>query len=190
MTKTVLKPAMQHGEDAITLLTEDHKKVKKLFADFAKLAKGDGSDKAKAEVVRQICRELTIHAQVEEEIFYPAVRAAIKDNDLMDEADVEHAGAKNLIAQLEAMTPAHDHYDATVTVLGEIIDHHVGRRGKNVSQGKESQGRHRRSRCSIDPTQARVAGGERRSRAGQGQEGPSALSIANIASCFVSPPAS
>ena len=125
MTKTALKPVMQHGEDAITLLTEDHKKVKKLFADFAKLAKGDGSDKAKAEVVRQICMELTIHAQTEEEIFYPAVRAAIKDDDLMDEADVEHAGAKNLIAQLEAMTPEHDHYDATVTVLGESIDHHV-----------------------------------------------------------------
>ena len=126
MTKTALKPAMQHGEDAITLLTEDHKKVKKLFADFAKLAKGDGSDKAKAEVVRQICMELTIHAQAEEEIFYPAVRAAIKDNDLMDEADVEHTGAKSLIAQLvEAMAPAHEHYDATVTVLGEIIDHHV-----------------------------------------------------------------
>jgi len=125
MTKTALKPAMQHGEDSITLLTEDHKKVKKLFADFAKLAKGDGNDKAKAEVVRQICMELTIHAQAEEEIFYPAVRAVIKDNDLMDEADVEHAGAKSLIAQLEAMTPAHDHYDATVTVLGESIDHHV-----------------------------------------------------------------
>ncbi len=125
MTKTALKPTMQPGEDAITLLTEDHKKVKELFADFAKLAKGDGSDKAKAEVVQQICRELTIHAQVEEDIFYPAVRAAIKDDDLMDEADVEHAGAKNLIAQLEAMTPGQDHYDATVTVLGESIDHHV-----------------------------------------------------------------
>ena len=140
MKKTALKPAMQYGEEAITLLTEDHKKVKKLFADFAKLAKGDGSDKAKAEVVRQICRELTIHAQVEEEIFYPAVRAAIKDNDLMDEADVEHAGAKNLIAQLEAMTPAHDHYDATVTVLGEIIDHHVKEEeGKMFPKAKKAK---------------------------------------------------
>jgi len=125
MTKTTLKPSMQHEEDAITLLTEDHKKVKKLFADFAKLAKGDGSDKAKSEVVRQICMELTIHALAEEEIFYPAVRAAIKDNDLMDKADVEHAGGKSLIVQLKAMTPAHDHYDATVTVLGESFDHHV-----------------------------------------------------------------
>ena len=140
MTKTALKPAMQHGEDAITLLTEDHKKVKKLFADFAKLAKGDGSDKAKAEVVRQICMELTIHAQAEEEIFYPAVRAAIKDNDLMDEADIEHAGAKNFIAQLEAMAPAHDHYDATVTVLGEIIDHHVKEEeGKMFPKAKKAK---------------------------------------------------
>ncbi|WP_374089619.1 hemerythrin domain-containing protein [Methylomicrobium lacus] len=104
MTKTALKPAMQHGEDAIALLTEDHKKLNKLLADFAKLAKGDGNDKAKAEVVRQICIELTIHAQAGEEVFYPAARAVIKDNDLMDD-DVEHAGAKNLIAQLEAMTP-------------------------------------------------------------------------------------
>jgi hemerythrin superfamily protein len=125
MTKTTPKPAMQNGEDAITLLTKDHKKVKKLFADFAKLAKGEGNDEAKAEVVRQICMELTVHAQAEEEIFYPAVRAAIKDDDLMDEADVEHATAKSLIAQLEAMAPAHDHYDATVTVLGESINHHI-----------------------------------------------------------------
>ncbi|MDO9238823.1 MAG: hemerythrin domain-containing protein, partial [Methylicorpusculum sp.] len=125
MTKTAHKPAMQHEDDAITLLTEDHKKVKKLFAEFAKLAKDEGSDKAKAAVVQQICMALNIHAQAEEELFYPAVRDAIKDDDLMNEADVEHAGAKNLIAQLEAMAPEHDHYVATVIVLGEMIDHHV-----------------------------------------------------------------
>ncbi|CCE24244.1 hemerythrin domain-containing protein [Methylotuvimicrobium alcaliphilum] len=118
-------PAKQLDDDAIVLLTEDHKKVKKLFADFAKLAKGDGTDKAKAEAVRAICLALTIHAQAEEKIFYPAVRAVIKDDDLMDEAHVEHAGVKSLIAQLHAMEPAHDHYDATVTVLGEMFDHHV-----------------------------------------------------------------
>lgn len=125
MTKTTNKPADPHAVDAITLLMNDHKKVKKLFADFSKIAEGDGGDDAKVAVVEQICMELSLHAQVEEEIFYPAVRAAIKDDDLMDEADVEHAGAKHLITQLQAMTPADDHYDAKVTVLGESIDHHV-----------------------------------------------------------------
>jgi hemerythrin superfamily protein len=132
MTKTATKPAIKHEEDAITLLTEDHKKVKKLFAEFEKLAKGDGSDKAKAEVVRQICTELTIHTQAEEEIFYPSVRDAIKDDDLMNEAEVEHTGAKDLIAQLESMTPTHNLYDATVTVLGESIDHHVKEEEKEM----------------------------------------------------------
>ena len=68
---------------------------------------------------------MTVHATIEEEIFYPAVREAIDDEDLMDEADVEHASAKELIAQLEAANPGDDQYDAKVTVLGEMIDHHV-----------------------------------------------------------------
>ena len=76
-------------------------------------------------MVRKICNELTVHAQIEEEIFYPAVRKAIDDGDLMDEALVEHAGAKELISQLEAMDPEDELYDAKVTVLGEQIDHHV-----------------------------------------------------------------
>ena len=119
------KPAKSETPiDAITLLTEDHKKVKKLFKDFDKL-KEDGSAKDKAALVKEICTELSVHAKVEEEIFYPAVREAIDDEDLMDEADVEHAGAKDLIAQLQSMKPGDDHYDAKVTVLGEYIDHHV-----------------------------------------------------------------
>lgn len=125
MTKATVKPVAKHENDAITLLTEDHKKVKTLFADFAKLAKTNASNTAKADVVHQICSALTMHAQLEEEIFYPAVRAAIKDNDLMDEADVEHAEAKSLIAQLTTMKPTDDHYSAKVTVLGENVAHHV-----------------------------------------------------------------
>jgi hemerythrin-like domain-containing protein len=118
------KQANGSKQDAVKLLTDDHKKVKKLFKDFEKLME-DGSAKEKSDVVQQICNELTIHAKVEEEIFYPAVRQAIEEEDLMDEADVEHASAKDLIAQLEAMKPGDDHYDAKVTVLGEYIDHHV-----------------------------------------------------------------
>jgi hemerythrin superfamily protein len=111
--------------DAITLLTEDHKRVKKLFQDFEKIKEDGGTAKDKSALVKQICTELSVHAKVEEEIFYPAVREAIDDEDLMDEAEVEHAGAKDLIAQLQSMKPGDDQYDAKVTVLGEYIDHHV-----------------------------------------------------------------
>lgn len=111
-------------QDAIAMLMADHKKVKKLFSDFDKL-KDEGSDEDKSAIVEQICNALEIHTELEEEIFYPAVRKAIDDSDLMDEALVEHAGAKELIAQLEDATPDDDLYDAKVTVLGEQIDHHV-----------------------------------------------------------------
>jgi hemerythrin superfamily protein len=112
------------AQDAIAMLMADHKKVKKLFSDFDKL-KEEGSDEDKSAIVNQICNELQIHTELEEEIFYPAVRKAIDDSDLMDEALVEHAGAKDLIAQLEDASPDDDLYDAKVTVLGEQIDNHV-----------------------------------------------------------------
>jgi hemerythrin superfamily protein len=113
------------NEDAITLLTADHTKVKNLFNEFQNLKEEDGSAEDKSALVTQICNELKVHAEIEEEIFYPAVRKAIDDGDLMDEALVEHAGAKELIAQLEDMSPDDELYDAKVTVLGEQIRHHV-----------------------------------------------------------------
>jgi hemerythrin superfamily protein len=123
-TKSTGSAAGAKSRDAITMLMEDHKKVKKLFSEFDNL-KEKGGDEEKRAVVEQICDELTIHAELEEEIFYPAVREATDDNDLMDEALVEHAGAKVLIAQLQDMDPEDDLYDAKVTVLGEQINHHV-----------------------------------------------------------------
>ncbi len=113
--------------DAVEMLKADHKAVKTLFKQFAAL-KDDRDDKTEAEkmaIVRKICTALTVHATIEEELFYPAVREAIGDKDLMDEALVEHAGAKELIAQLESMDATDDLFDAKVTVLGEQIDHHV-----------------------------------------------------------------
>jgi hemerythrin superfamily protein len=110
--------------EAIAMLRSDHKKVKALFQEFAKL-KENGSDEQKMRLVKKLCEALKIHAAIEEEIFYPAVRKAIEDGALMDEALVEHAGAKDLVAQLEEMDPDADLYDAKVTVLGEQIDHHV-----------------------------------------------------------------
>jgi hemerythrin superfamily protein len=123
-TDTKKSAAGPEAQDAIALLMADHKKVKKLFSDFDKL-KEEGSDEDKSAIVEQICTELKIHTELEEEIFYPAVRKAIDDSDLMDEALVEHAGAKDLIAQLEDASLDDELYDAKVTVLGEQIDHHV-----------------------------------------------------------------
>ena len=112
------------NQDAFALLTADHKRVRSLFKEFESL-KDEGDDDRKAALVETICNELTVHARVEEEIFYPALREVIEDEDLMDEADIEHASAKQLIAQIEQLQVGGDHYDATVTVLSEYIDHHV-----------------------------------------------------------------
>jgi len=119
------KSTAASSEDAIALLTADHKAVKAMFQTFEKLKELEDREDEKVELVKRICAELKIHTTIEEEIFYPAVREAIDDDDLMDEADVEHASAKELIAELEDASPGDDHYDAKVTVLGEMIEHHV-----------------------------------------------------------------
>ena len=123
-TTTPRSTTRSKKNDAIKLLTEDHNKVKKLFREFKKLAEKN-DEEGKEELATQICKELTVHAQLEEEIFYPAVRAAIDDDDLMNEAMVEHGSAKDLIAQIQSMKASDPMYDAVVTVLGEYINHHV-----------------------------------------------------------------
>ncbi|HEX9946890.1 MAG TPA: hemerythrin domain-containing protein [Allosphingosinicella sp.] len=106
--------------DATHLLIDDHRKVEALFEQFEK-ASGDGS---KEKIARQICTELKVHTMLEEEIFYPALRGKIEDDDL-DEAYVEHDGAKMLINEIEAGGLADDFYEAKVKVLMEQVEHHV-----------------------------------------------------------------
>jgi hypothetical protein len=118
-------------KDAIEMLMADHKKVLKLFKDYEKL-KESGTKAKKSDLATTICLEITVHSMLEEEIFYPAVRAAIDDDDMMDEALVEHAGAKDLIDQLQEMEPGDELYDAKVTVLGEEIEHHVTEEEKEM----------------------------------------------------------
>jgi hemerythrin superfamily protein len=113
------------GTDATALLERDHADVKKLFKQYEKLADADADGQDRQALAEQICAMLTVHATIEEDIFYPAARAAEVEEDLLDEAEVEHASAKDLIAQIQSMSPDDELYDAKVTVLGEYIDHHV-----------------------------------------------------------------
>jgi len=117
--------ASDETPDAIELLTQDHKEVKKLFKAYEKLVKDEAEGSEKQELANQICTMLVVHTTIEEEIFYPAAREALPEQDLLDEAVVEHASAKSLIEQIQSMSPEDELYDAKVTVLGEYIDHHV-----------------------------------------------------------------
>ena len=107
--------------DAIALLRADHQLVSGLFAQYEKAR----STSKKMELVSQICAELKVHAQVEEEIFYPAVKQALKDRELIPEATVEHATLKDLIAQVEGVAPDGEMFDAKIKVLSEYVKHHV-----------------------------------------------------------------
>jgi hemerythrin superfamily protein len=107
--------------DAISLLKQDHREVEGWFAQFEKTR----SDEKKAELAEKICTALKVHTVIEEEIFYPAFLEATEDKDIHHEAEVEHNGAKNLIAEIEAAGPGDDYFDARISVLSEMIKHHV-----------------------------------------------------------------
>ncbi len=116
--------SVQHApkaQDATTILRADHKAVSDLFDEYEK----SRSSAKKSQIVAQICTELTVHAQIEEEIFYPAVKMALKDKELIPEATVEHATMKDLIAQIEGIEPDGEMFDAKVKVLSEYVKHHV-----------------------------------------------------------------
>jgi hemerythrin superfamily protein len=122
-TRSSSKSKSSSGPDAIMQLRADHDTVKKLFKQFEK-SEDDGE---KVELAATICNELTVHAAIEEELFYPAAKQALDEEDveLLDEAEVEHASAKDLIAQIQGGSPDDELWEAKVSVLGEYIDHHV-----------------------------------------------------------------
>lgn len=112
--------AQKESRDALQMLADDHRTVEALFEKYDN-ARGEA---AQQKIVQQICQELTIHAMVEEQVFYPAIREAV-DDDMMDEAQVEHDSAKMLILSLQQGTPSDAYYDAKVSVLKEQVEHHV-----------------------------------------------------------------
>jgi hypothetical protein len=109
------------GQGAIELLKADHRQVEEWFSQFESAR----SESKKQQLATNICEALTVHTAIEEEIFYPAFLEATGDKDMHHEAVVEHAGAKKLIAEILAMSAGDDYFDAKVTVLAEMIKHHV-----------------------------------------------------------------
>jgi hemerythrin superfamily protein len=123
--------------DAIAVLKSDHRQVEVWFDAFEKTR----SPERKRMLAERICRALTVHTSIEEEIFYPAFLAATQQTDIHHEAAIEHKGAKNLIAEIEASDSDDDYYDARVKVLSEMIKHHVKeeeRRGGMFAQARQS----------------------------------------------------
>ncbi|HEU4428625.1 MAG TPA: hemerythrin domain-containing protein [Myxococcota bacterium] len=107
--------------NALSLLKDDHARVKAMFERFERTS----AHSAKQDLADRICRELSLHAELEEDVFYPRVRESISDDDVMNEAEVEHTSAKELIAKIEAGSPSDGNFDALVSVLGEYVTHHV-----------------------------------------------------------------
>jgi hemerythrin superfamily protein len=108
--------------NALELLEHDHRQVEEWFDEYDELAEDDDR---KVEIAKKLCLALKVHAQIEEEIFYPRAREATKDKDLLDEAAVEHATVKNLIREIEAMEVGEDLYDAKIRVMGEMVKQHI-----------------------------------------------------------------
>lgn len=120
-----MTPEDDTPEGALALLAADHAEVRELFDAYEALIAENADENERRALAQQICQLLTVHATVEEEIFYPAARSVIGDDDLIDEAEAEHASARDLVEQLLAMEPGDDRYDSTVFVLAETVEQHV-----------------------------------------------------------------
>ena len=137
-TRSARPKANTSNPDAIVLLKADHRQVEELFSQFEK----SNSQSRKQQLAVKICEALALHTAIEEEIFYPAFIEATGERDIHHEAVVEHAGAKELIAQIQGMSAADDYFEAKVTVLSEMIKHHVKEEekpGGMFSEAKKSE---------------------------------------------------
>jgi len=155
--------------DAIEMLKADHIAIKKLFIAFHQLSDRSNTEGERRAVAERVCMELTVHAQIEEEIFYPAVRAAIGDDALIDQAEVEHGSARELITEISSMKPGDPQFDAKVLVLGKHIDAHVEEehsqifpKAKKAKMDLKSLGARLASRKAklMEDYQAMLSGGE------------------------------
>lgn len=127
------KSTQSKQKDACDLLDADHKAVTKMFKEYEALVEAGGNTQQKRRVLAEkICNELSVHTQIEEEIFYPPLRKALKDKMMFDEAEVEHTSAKALIAEIQQMEPSDPLFDAKVVVLGEYVEHHVKEERKEM----------------------------------------------------------
>jgi hemerythrin superfamily protein len=130
MARANTKAASDAPRDAIALLKQDHRVVEQLFEQFE-----EADDDELQAIAERVCQLLTVHAQIEEELFYPPAKEALEDEEeieLVNEANVEHQSAKDLIAKIEAMTPEDENFKATVKVLSEYIKHHVKEEEKEL----------------------------------------------------------
>ena len=122
------KRAGSRQPQAIAMLMDDHRKVKKLFKDFEK-TEDHGEQE---QLATEICNELSVHADLEEQVFYPAARDALEESDVIDEAEVEHHVARDLIEKIRGSRPQDAEYCAMVTVLGEYVNHHIQEEEKEL----------------------------------------------------------
>ena len=120
-----MAPQDSTDTNAVDLILTDHKTVRLLFDQYHDLSGDAGDATQREELAQQICKLVTAHANLEEELFYPAARQALGPHDLLDESAVEHATARDLIEQIQGMDPSEELYDAKVKVLGEYVQHHV-----------------------------------------------------------------
>ena len=127
-------------QDAVSLLTSDHAEVKQMFEEYRQLVQDNADDDRRDELAAEICSALTVHAEIEEDIFYPALRERLEDDLALDQAEVEHAIARDLIEQIEAMEPDDALFDARVLVLAEYVEHHVQEEESEIFPQAEKSG--------------------------------------------------